>query len=296
MEIKDMRAFYAIVEEGNISHAASRLDVAQPALSRQMKRLEGALGVKLFERGSRRIRLTEAGRILKGRVEHILGLVDGTVREIQDVGEGSAGEVRIGTITSSGANLVPGLLAAFHERYKGVTFRVFEAEGARVLELLDNRIIEIAITRTEVENEGYASLVLANEPLAVLLQKEAPCGEAADVVRLEELEDMPVIIPLRWQAVFLAACRKAGFEPDIICLSDSIVQDVLSAKAGLGVAILPLSARSLLTDEKMVCKRLVEPEILTHTVIAWKKDRPLSAAAGNFLAMMQEQLGDIGIA
>ena len=54
MDIKDMRAFYAIVEEGNISHAAGRLAMAQPALSRQMKRLESALGVKLFERGSRR--------------------------------------------------------------------------------------------------------------------------------------------------------------------------------------------------------------------------------------------------
>ena len=61
MEIKDMRAFYAIVEEGNISHAAQRLDIAQPALSRQMKRLETSLGVQLFERGSRRIRLTDAG-------------------------------------------------------------------------------------------------------------------------------------------------------------------------------------------------------------------------------------------
>ena len=157
MDIKDMRAFYAIVEEGNISHAAGRLAVAQPALSRQMKRLESALGVKLFERGSRRIRLTEAGRVLKERVEQILGLVDGTVREIQDVGEGTAGEVRIGTITSSGANLVPGLLAAFHETHPRVTFQIFEAEGARVFDMLDNRLIEIAITRTEVERESPSS-------------------------------------------------------------------------------------------------------------------------------------------
>ncbi len=62
--VKDMRAFFAIVEEGNISHAAQRLGIAQPALSRQMKRLEEKLNVKLFERGSRRIRLTEAGRVL----------------------------------------------------------------------------------------------------------------------------------------------------------------------------------------------------------------------------------------
>ena len=280
MDIKDMRAFYAIVEEGNISHAAGRLAVAQPALSRQMKRLESALGVKLFERGSRRIRLTEAGRVLKERVEQILGLVDGTVREIQDVGEGTAGEVRIGTITSSGANLVPGLLAAFHETHPRVTFQIFEAEGARVLDMLDNRLIEIAVTRTEVERENYESIVLANEPLAAMMNRTAPCGAA----------EQSIIIPLRWQGIFLTACRKAGFEPRILCLSDSIVQDVLAAKAGLGAAILPQSAKSLLTDESMVCKRIVEPEILTHTVIAWKRDRPLSAAAASFLSLLRERL------
>ena len=91
MEIKDMQAFYAIVEEGNISHAAIRLNVAQPALSRQMKRLETSLGVKLFERGSRRIRLTDAGMLLYSRVKHILGMVDGTMRELIDIGSGVAG-------------------------------------------------------------------------------------------------------------------------------------------------------------------------------------------------------------
>ena len=109
MEIKDMQAFYAVVEEGNISHAALRLDIAQPALSRQMKRLETSLGVKLFERGSRRIRLTEAGQLLYSRVEHILGMVDGTVREITEIGTGIAGSIRIGTIVSSGAQFLPPL-------------------------------------------------------------------------------------------------------------------------------------------------------------------------------------------
>ncbi|MBQ3451807.1 MAG: LysR family transcriptional regulator, partial [Selenomonadaceae bacterium] len=103
MGIKDMRAFFAIVEEGNISHAAQRLGIAQPALSRQMKHLEENLHVKLFERGSRRIRLTEAGQVLYSRVESILGMVDGTVREITEIGSGTKGTVRIGTITTSGA-------------------------------------------------------------------------------------------------------------------------------------------------------------------------------------------------
>ena len=130
MEIKDMRAFYAIVEEGNISHAAQRLDIAQPALSRQMKRLESSLGVQLFERGSRRIRLTDAGRVLYSRVEHILGMVDGTVREITEIGSGVAGSIQLGTITTSGALLLPELITEFHRRYPQVTYQIWEAEGA----------------------------------------------------------------------------------------------------------------------------------------------------------------------
>ena len=155
MEIKDMRAFYAIVEEGNISHAAQRLDIAQPALSRQMKRLETSLGVQLFERGSRRIRLTDAGRVLYSRVEHILGMVDGTVREITEIGSGIAGSIQLGTITTSGALLLPELISEFHRRYPQVTYQIWEAEGARILELLDNRVIEIAITRTQVDSKVY---------------------------------------------------------------------------------------------------------------------------------------------
>ena len=117
MEIKDMQAFYAIVEEGNISHAAIRLSIAQPALSRQMKKLESSLGVQLFERGSRRIRLTDAGMLLYSRVKHILGMVDGTLREITDIGSGMAGTIKLGTVTSSGAMLIPQLVADFHRMY-----------------------------------------------------------------------------------------------------------------------------------------------------------------------------------
>ena len=202
MEIKDMRAFYAIVEEGNISHAAQRLDIAQPALSRQMKRLETSLGVQLFERGSRRIRLTDAGKVMYARVEHILGIVDGAVREITEMGSGVAGSVRLGTITTSGAMLVPELLSEFHRRYPQVTYQIWEAEGARILELLDNRVIEIGITRTQVDAKVYESIVLPNEPLVVIMNREQEIGESEREVKLSELKDVPLLVPLRWQSVF----------------------------------------------------------------------------------------------
>ena len=213
-----MRAFYAIVEEGNISHAAQRLDIAQPALSRQMKRLETQLGVQLFERGSRRIRLTDAGRVLYSRVEHILGMVDGTVREITEIGSGVAGCIRLGTITTSGAMLLPELITEFHRRYPQVTFQLWEGEGTRILE----------------------------------------------------------------------PCRTLGFAPNILAVSDSIVQELLLAKMGMGMAILPISSKTLLTDGDLTYKKLVEPEITTHTVVAWLKNRTLSQSASHLIALFRE--------
>lgn len=290
MEIKDMQAFYTVVEEGNISHAALRLAIAQPALSRQMKRLEGSLGVQLFERGSRRIRLTEAGRLLYARVERILGMVDGTVREISEIGTGVAGAIRIGTITSSGALVMPRLMREFHRRWPMVTFEIWEGEGTRILEMLDSHAIEIGITRSQVDANLYESIVLANEPLVLMMNREkGVAGDDEETVRVAELKDCPIIVPLRWKAAFEGYCKQAGFTPNFVSVSDSVVLDVLSVRAGLGMAVLPASAESLMDDDgALVVKRLTEPEILTHTVVSWLKNRTLSASAQHFVTLLKD--------
>ena len=286
--IKDMRAFFAIVEEGNISHAAQRLGIAQPALSRQMKHLEENLHVKLFERGSRRIRLTEAGQVLYNRVENILGMVDGTVREITEIGSGTKGTIRIGTITTSGAMILPDLISEFRKTYPDVTFEIWEAEGARIIELLDNRLIELAITRTQVDNLTYELLVLPNEPLVMVMNSKSVCGKNDTTIKLEELKDQPLIIPLRWKSNFVAACKRLDFDPQIICVSDSIVQDLLMVKMNLGAAMIPVSSMRLLTDGDLVYKRIVEPEMTTHTVVAWRKNQTLSTACKNFIELFKK--------
>lgn len=290
MEIKDMQAFYAIVEEGNISHAAMRLSIAQPALSRQMKKLEEGLGVQLFERGSRRIRLTDAGQLLYNRVKHILGMVDGTVREISDIGTGVAGSIRLGTITTSGAMLLPKLVAEFHQKYPKVKFQLWEGDGARILELLDSRIVEIAITRTQVDSDHYNSIVLEDEPLILVMNKNMQnCGSESDKIRLMELKDVPMLVPLRWRSIFLSHCNRMGFEPDILSVSDSIIQNLLWAKEGIGIALVPASARSMISSDDLICKKLLEPEISTHTVVAWLKDRSLSSSCSRFIDMFCEK-------
>ncbi len=286
--IKDMRAFSAVVEEGNISHAAQRLDVAQPVLSKQIKRLEEELGVKLFDRGSRAIRLTAAGRVFYNRVERILGLVDGTIRELSEIGAGSSGSIRLGTITTSGAMILPDLIAQFHQRYPDVTFEIWESEGARILEMLDSRKIEIAVTRTQVDAEHYSSIVLPHEPFMMLMNEQNVCGASDKEVRLVELKDRPLIIPLRWKSIFVSNCKHLGFEPKIFCVSDSFVQGLMMVRMNLGIAMFPMSSQTLMRDGDLICKRLVEPEMTTHTVISRLKDQTLSSACKNFLSLFRE--------
>ena len=157
-------------------------------------------------------------------------------------------------------------------------------------------MIEIGITRTQVDSKVYESIVLPNEPLVLIMNKEQEIGAASDKVELKELKDQPIIIPLRWQSVFIANCRKLGFEPNIVCVSDSIVQDLLLAKMGMGMALLPVSSKTLLTDGNLIYKKLIEPEMSTHTVIAWLKNRTLSSSSEHLIRLFREMfLGEKGV-
>lgn len=146
MDIRQLRYFLTIVEKENITAAARELHIAQPPLSQQLKLLEDELGVKLIERGSRRIQLTPAGKILKVRAEQIMELLDATVNEIKDFRGGVQGTLSIGTISSLGATLLPEHIQSFHEKFPNVDFQIWESDSYRMSELLNSGIVEIGLS------------------------------------------------------------------------------------------------------------------------------------------------------
>ncbi|WP_346353005.1 LysR family transcriptional regulator [Azotosporobacter soli] len=291
MDIRDMKVFSAIAEEGNISNAAKRLNIAQPALSRQMKQLEEELGVQLFERGSRRIRLTEAGQLFRERAAQILALADATANEMSDFHSGLGGVISLGAVTTSGVALLPNLISRFYQLYPNVTFQLWEGDGFRVLELLNTGIIEVGIIRAPFDSELYESILLPPEPLAVAMKKNACyCGKREDSVKLSELAEQPLIIPLRWKEMFLDWCAKAGFTPKIICVSDSITLNILWTKQGLGMALVPKSTEDLFSDPSLRYKIIAEPSLATQTAIVWLRNRRLSASSRHFLDLLQKDI------
>lgn len=288
MDIRTMKYFQAVADEGSISNASRRLSIAQPALSRQMKILEGDLGVQLFERGSRRIRLTEAGQLLRERTEQILNMIEGTVKEVTEFNSGSAGTISIGTVTTSGALLLPELVNQFRLLYPNVTLQVWEGDVYRVLELLDKGIIEIGIIRAPFDSDAYNSIIMPDEPLVIAMKKDCAAGENEQTICLKELASQPLIVPIRWKSLFTSWCVAAGFKPNIVCLCNGIIMNILWAKKGIGMALVPKSTEGLFTDSALTYKTIIEPTLSTQTAIVWSKTRRLSAGSKHFLDLLKD--------
>ena len=184
---------------------------------------------------------------------------------------------------------IPELVEDFTKKYPLVTFQVWEGEGARMLELLDSHIIEIAITRTQVDNASYESIILPDEPLVLAMHKSFCDDDKSEFVHIQDLKDKPLLVPLRWKTAFMSHCQKAKFEPNILSVSDSQIQNMLWTQRGIGISLVPLSARSLMRSDDIVFKHLEEAEIYTHTVVSWLKSRTLSSSCQHFIEMFRQK-------
>jgi DNA-binding transcriptional LysR family regulator len=287
VDIKDMKCYLAVIEEGSINAAAKRLHIAQPPLSRQMKQLEEELGVRLFERGKRRIQLTEAGRLLRNRAEQFLGQVDNTVKEMRQLNAGTYGTLSIGTIASSGVTILPGVVRAFRSSFPGVSFQLWEGETKRITGLLNKGTIELGMVRLPFDAEIYESINLPNEPLIAAMNKNHSdyLGDHTECLPLSELAGKPLLIHRKYEAMIVENCQKFGFYPEFICMSDDVMSILAWADADIGIAIVPRAAIGLIPSTNLIYRTITDPCLETTAAIIWMRNRCLPAAAQNFVAL-----------
>lgn len=290
MDVKDMKNFLAVIEEGSINAAAKRLHIAQPPLSRQMKQLEATLGVSLFARGKRKVQLTEAGRLLQNRAAQFLGQIENTVKEMREYDAGASGTLAIGTVTSAGATVLPGVIRAFRDSFPGVRFHLWEGETSRIIELLNKGEIEIGIVRFSFDSALYEAINLPNEPLVAALNRKSAAGPAdpGECVRLADLAGTPLLTHRKYEALLVEHCEQCGFTPEIVCLSDDVMPILAWADAGIGVAVVPRAAIGLIPSVNLVYKTIVAPCIETTSAVIWLRSRYMSAVARKFLALFTE--------
>lgn len=289
MDIRQLKYFMAIVEEGQISRAAKRLHMAQPPLSLQLKMLEEELGTQLIERNTKSMRLTEAGHALYQRAEQILGLVDTTAKEIREFDQGLRGTLTIGSPPGIGHLYMPPRIAEFHATYPEVNFQWREGNTYRVLELLNAHVIEVGIVRLPIDSNTYELLPLLTEPWIAVTRKRKGRPQPESIT-LPELAREPLLLMQRQQGIFCHdmvwdELRAANVEPTVFCESDNVMALLNLVELGLGAAIIPRSAAALKSSGKLHMMRIAGCQLESSVAITWLKGQRLSAAASKFLQM-----------
>lgn len=289
MDIRQLKYFMAIVEEGQISRAARRLHMAQPPLSLQLKMLEDELGARLIERNTKSLRLTEAGHALYQRAEQIVGLVDTTAKEIREFDQGLRGTLAIGSPPGIGHLYMPPRIAEFHAAYPEVNFQWREGNTYRILELLDKRVIEVGIVRLPIDDNSYEQIPLLTEPWVAVTRK-IKGKRQPKATTLPELARQPLLLMQRQQGIFCHdmvwdELRAADVEPTVFCESDNVMALLNLVELGLGAAIIPCSAALLKPSDELHIMDIAGCRLESAVAITWLRGQRLSAAAKQFLEM-----------
>jgi DNA-binding transcriptional LysR family regulator len=244
MELRHLRYFVAVAEERHFGRAATRLHMAQPPLSQQIRNLEGELGVVLLRRTTRRVDLTAAGEAYLARAREILVSVDEAGAEAGRVAEGLVGRVVIGCVGSATYSVLPALARTLRRELPGIDF-AFRGEMLvpdQVAALLAGRI-DLALLRPPVDEAALRVMTLRRESLIVALPEAHPLA-ARDRLTVADLRDEELIVHVGrgrsvMHSVVTSLCREAGFEPRVrheVAETSTLVTFVA---AGLGVAVVP---------------------------------------------------------
>ncbi|GAA0703976.1 LysR family transcriptional regulator [Kitasatospora atroaurantiaca] len=262
---RHIRTFHEVVSTGSYSAAARALGYTQPAITQQMKALERSVGVPLFTRAGRGLRLTEAGEALSRHAEVILGSLNAAQQQLGALSRLRAGRVRLCAFPSANATLIPEAMARLLAEHPGVRVELLEAEPPdSVQRLLRGECdIALAFSYPGASGETPSELVeipLMEDQLTILL----PVGHQLarrHAVRLADLAQERWIAGCpRCRANLLQVCAEEGFAPDVVFTTDDNLAVQSLVAAGVGIALMPALVLSFMCHRK-VTGRLVEPHL-----------------------------------
>ena len=281
MDLGQLRTFRAVARHEHVTRAATELNVAQPAVSRAVARLEAELGVPLFDRNGRRVRLNAFGRALLGRTERIFAELEEGRRELADLATPDRGTVALAAETLLA---LPEVIRAFRARYPDVRFQLVQASIPEMRVLLGRGEVDLCVASVPVDGPGIVSAPLRTEELYVAVPPLHPLA-ARRQVRLIEAADEP-FVSVRpgygWRDLTDAFCHEAGFAPRVVCESDEVGAARALISAGVGIGFLPAAARRAGGAPAVAWLRVVAPRCERTLRLAWRVDRYVPAAAQRF--------------
>ncbi|MCM1412671.1 MAG: LysR family transcriptional regulator [Lachnospiraceae bacterium] len=293
MEIRILRYFLAVVREESITKAAEVLHITQPTLSRQLAQMEEEIGIKLFDRGTRKIRLTNEGLLLRRRAEEILQLVDKTEKELIEQEEQVEGKISIGCGEAASVQILPDLIRNFHQKYPLVTFDLFTATADLVKEQMERGLLDLGLLLESIEMGKYEFVRLdMKEKWVVLMPPNDPLA-GKEHITADELAKLPLILPRRMQIQSELASWFGDYYKNlkILFTSNLSTNGAVMVGRGLAYSLVIEGAVPFWDPSKIVCRPLY-PELTATCVLAWKREQPFSLAATKFIEYAKLFLGN----
>lgn len=286
MEWQQLEYFQVVARLEHFTRAAEQLSLSQPALSRAITRLEAELGVPLFERHGRRMRLTRYGRAFLAHVERAIQAVETGRRELADMAGPERGVVALAFLKTLGARVLPGALGAFRERYPEVRFQLSQSHSSALLDMLTSGEVDLCLFSLPEERPGMLwQPVLTEEIYVVVAPNHRLAGR--ETVRLADLAEEPMILlkpGYGMRRIIDGLFRQVGITPRIAFEGEDAATIAGLASAGLGVGFIPALAATARSGARYL--RVSEPRCERIVALAWMEGRYLSAAAALFRDFM----------
>lgn len=279
MELKELRNFMRVARAGSVSRAADELRLAQPALSRQISKLERELGVSLFSRHGRGVRLSAAGSLLLERAEAIVHLVRQTSDEIREDRSLAAGRVTLGVPPAAGRLLIPTFVEQFQKAWPKIALHMREGVTSSLQEWLLEKRIDIAILHNPPHLEALNISPVLTERMHVIAPPHHGAGKKPRTTfRIRDLAELPLILPSMAhnnRRLVEQAALEHGVRLRIRTEVDSVAFAKAMVERGLGYTILTYAA----VQEEVARKRLaaypiVRPALSTRVTIVTPRDQP----------------------
>ena len=289
MELYQLEYFLEAARQRNFTRAAARLNLAQAALSEQIRNLERELGTKLFDRGRRETVLTGAGEILRQHAEDLIGRAASARQAVNDLIGLRGGRLAIGAIPSVSACVLPAAIAAFRKKHPDVELALFEGTSEAVAQWVESGRVDFGIVQLPAPSGKFEEAVLFTEPFVVLVSKSHPIAKQRSVSLAKLAAESFILYKGRARDTALAACRAAGFEPRIACESRELETIRSLIAAGLGIAILPQLATRQPTAN-CVAIRLQGEGIERQVALLSRSGHAPSPSAGVFQKILAESV------
>ncbi|WP_316978301.1 LysR family transcriptional regulator [Shumkonia mesophila] len=277
IELRHLRYFVRVAGELHFGRAAERLGICQAPLSQQIRHLEDMIGVRLFDRTTRSVSLTAAGKTFLVRAQAALANIDDGLMEVQNAIGKNTGRLVIGAMYLSGHQFLPEAVRQFLRRYPNVSIDIRIMTTEEQIEAMEQDKIHVGFVRPPRNPGGFSVVKLASEGFVAVLAEDNPLA-AKPKLKLADLRDEPFlvytsVVGVSFQNVMFQHCRRAGFSPRIVQEVSHAIAIVAMVAAGVGVGVIPAWV-SQLPYSRVVYRPLPELPKVVDLAIAWPAHNP----------------------